>query len=99
LQLNSGPAGCSYGSTAQSDWTQAMTPLAHWQTQVASDSTLSNNLQIRGTLTHSSSGGGDISASKALQEMVVIVVADSLLNVEYAPPAEIPIKTSVSALV
>jgi hypothetical protein len=63
------------------------------------DSTLSNNLQIRGTLTHSSSGGGDISASKALQEMVVIVVADSLLNVEYAPPAEIPIKTSVSALV
>ena len=61
------------------------------------DSTLSNNLQIRGTLKNSEGGSGPQAAS--LQEMVVIVVADSLLNVEYAPPAEIPIKTSVSALV
>eukprot|EP01047_Picozoa_sp_COSAG01_P093467 COSAG01_NODE_24595_length_773_cov_3.532641_1_plen_216_part_10 len=50
------------------------------------DNTLSNNLQIRGTLT--TSGDGTAPHAAAKQEMVVIVVADSLLNVEYAPPAE-----------
>jgi hypothetical protein len=63
------------------------------------DSTLSNNLQIRGTLTHSTGGAGNIAASTAGQEMVVIVVADSMLDVTYAPPAEIPVKTVVNSLV
>jgi hypothetical protein len=61
------------------------------------DSTLSNNLQIRGTLT--TTGGGSGPDQSTQQEMVVIVVADSMLDVQYAPPAEIPIKTSVNALV
>ena len=61
------------------------------------DSSLSNNLQIRGTLqsaSNSTSGPTDAGA----QEMVVIVVSDSLLNVSYAPPAEIPIETTVNSL-
>ena len=61
------------------------------------DSTLSNNLQIRGTLKTSGDGSGPDQSTQ--QEMVVIVVADSMLDVQYAPPAEIPIKTSVNALV
>jgi hypothetical protein len=62
------------------------------------DSSLSNNLQIRGTL---QSASGDSSGPKDAggQEMVVIVVADSLLDVQYAPPTEIPVSTAVNALV
>jgi hypothetical protein len=62
------------------------------------DSSLSNNLQIRGTLNSVSSdtsGPNDAGG----QEMVVIVVADSLLDVQYAPPTEIPVSTAVNALV
>ena len=62
------------------------------------DSTLSNNLQIRGTLS-SKSGGSSGPSDAVLQEMVVIVVADSLLNVQYAPPAEVPVSTTLEPLV
>ena len=62
------------------------------------DSSLSNNLQIRGTLA-TADGSTSGPTSEGAQEMVVIVVADSLLDVQYAPPTEIPVSTAVNALV
>jgi hypothetical protein len=62
------------------------------------DSSLSNNLQIRGTL-QSANGNTSGPNDAGGQEMVVIVVADSLLDVQYAPPTEIPVSTAVNALV
>ena len=53
---------------------------------------LSNQLNIRGTL------NGNPAAS-AQEEMVVIVISDSLLNVEWAQGSSMPISTSVNAII
>ena len=82
-----GPSGASKGDHGPVIALRLLTP----------DSSLSNNLQIRGTLT--TSGGGSGPSVDVSQEMVVIVVSDSLLDVQYAPPTEIPVSTSVNALV
>ena len=63
------------------------------------DSSLSNNLQIRGTLQSADPSSQPGPSDTGGQEMVVIVVADSLLDVQYAPPTEIPVSTAVNALV
>ena len=63
------------------------------------DGSLSNNLQIRGTLQSADPGGQSGPTDAGAQEMVVIVVSDSLLDVQYAPPTEIPVSTAVNALV
>ena len=55
------------------------------------DSELTNELQVRGTL----SGEYD-TASK--QQMVIISVADRLLDIAYAPPQELPVSTAVNNL-
>ena len=51
---------------------------------------LNNELQVRGKLT-----GHD---PAALQQMVIISVADRLLDIQYAPPQEIPVSTAVNDL-
>ena len=53
---------------------------------------LSNQLNIRGTL-------HDSPAASAQEEMVVIVISDSLLNVEWAQGSSMPISTSVNAII
>ena len=55
------------------------------------ESELNNELQIRGTL-------NDEYETDALQQMVIITVADRLLDIEYAPPQEIPVSTAVNDL-
>jgi hypothetical protein len=83
-----GPSGPSKGDHGPVIALRLLTP----------DSSLSNNLQIRGTL-NSASGSTSGPTDAGGQEMVVIVVADSLLDVQYAPPTEIPVSTAVNALV
>jgi hypothetical protein len=63
---------------------------------------LSNVLQLRGTLADTlnyveSTQGAPQAAANL--ELVVATVFDNLLTVEWAPPAEIPIKTQVSPIV
>jgi hypothetical protein len=53
---------------------------------------LSNELQIRGTLTASPE-------EAARQEFVIISVSDQLLNIAYKPPSEMPVSTSIAELV
>jgi hypothetical protein len=55
------------------------------------ESELTNELQVRGTL----SGEYD-TVSK--QQMVIISVADRLLDIAYAPPQELPVSTTVNNL-
>jgi hypothetical protein len=70
---------------------------------------LSNVLQIRGTLADTvayppqetiaakaSTGQIDVAAQL---EMVVCCIADNLLTAQWAPPAEVPIKTAVAPIV
>jgi hypothetical protein len=83
-----GPSGAGKGDHGPVIALRLLTP----------DSSLSNNLQIRGTL-QSASGDSSGPTDAGGQEMVVIVVADSLLDVQYAPPTEIPVSTAVNALV
>ena len=64
---------------------------------------LTNVLQIRGTLADKfdyagTQSKGNITADAQL-ELVVATVFDNLLTVNWAPPAEIPIKTMVSPIV
>jgi hypothetical protein len=73
---------------------------------------LSNVLQIRGQLENPMnslavtdgkvtgvSKGSDVIAAAAQMEMVVCCVADNLLTAQWAPPAEVPIKTAVAPIV
>jgi len=53
---------------------------------------MSNVLSVRGTL-------NGTPAADAAQELIVIVVNDQLWNMEYAPPAEIAVQTSVNPLI
>jgi len=63
---------------------------------------LTNVLQIRGMLAdkfnYAGNQSGNITADAQL-ELVVATVFDNLLTVNWAPPAEIPIKTMVSPIV
>jgi hypothetical protein len=63
---------------------------------------LSNVLQLRGTLADTlgyTEGSTGAPKATANLELVVATVFDNLLTVEWAPPAEIPIKTQVSPIV
>lgn len=55
------------------------------------ESELSNELQIRGALS-------DDPKPLARQQMVIITIADRLLDLKYAPPQEIPVSTAVNDL-
>ena len=63
---------------------------------------LTNVLQIRGQLAeklkYDGSAGGNVTNESQL-ELVVATVFDNLLTVNWAPPAEIPIKTMVAPIV
>ena len=63
---------------------------------------LSNVLQIRGNLAPCKSyTGTDLNApkSEAQLELVAIVVHDNLMSVNWAPPAELPLKTATAPIV
>jgi hypothetical protein len=60
------------------------------------ESELNNELLIRGKL-NAHPLGQDETLYRA-QQMVIITIADRLLDLEYAPPAEIPVSTKVNDL-
>ena len=53
---------------------------------------LSNVLSIRGNLSHTPLAG-------AKQQLVIVCVHDELWNMQYAPPAELPISTTKQPIV
>jgi hypothetical protein len=58
------------------------------------ESELSNELQIRGQLNDQLPSDG----TERAQQMVIITIADRLLDIQYAPPQEIPVSTTVNDL-
>jgi len=83
-----GPSGPALGDHGPVIMLRLLTP----------NNSLSNNLQIRGTLQNAVGATAGPSQTTA-QEMVVIVVYDQLLDVKYAPPTELPITTAVNNIV